>query len=170
MQLSRVNQSEIVPLVESPTTAPKNDERPNIAGIADNIFTCSCIEMTETLGIDKFLLKVERSQGRVNEFFIKDNQILRKNKRKFKPVDVANKINKLMIENNMKDEEKIEIFSNTHSKLYAGAVRYDKNMSCKKNINLAKIYDELLFCDRSMFSDMDGTSQNLCTNSALVFK
>ena len=71
-----------------------------------------------------------------------------------------------MIENNMKDEEKIKIISNTHSKLYAGAVRYDKNMSCKKDIDLAKIYDKFLFCDKCMFSDMDGTSQKLCTNSA----
>ena len=52
--------------MESPTTTPKHDESPNITGTADNIFTCSCIEMTETRGIDKFLLKVERREGRVN--------------------------------------------------------------------------------------------------------
>ena len=48
-----------------------------------------------------------------------------------------------MVENNIKDEEKIEIVANTRSKSYAGAVRCDQNMSYEKNIDLAKIYNEL---------------------------
>ena len=72
-----------------------------------------------------------------------------------------------MVENNMKDEEKIEIVANTRSKPYADAVRYDQNMSCNKNIDLVKFYNELLVCDKSMSSDIDATPPNLCTNSAV---
>ena len=42
-----------------------------------------------------------------------------------------------MVENNIKNEEKIEIVANTRSKSYA------QNMSYEKNIDLAKIYNEL---------------------------
>ena len=72
-----------------------------------------------------------------------------------------------MVENNMKDEEKIEIVANTRSKPYADAVRYDQNMSCNKNIDLVKFCNELLVCDKSMSSDIDATPPNLCTNSAV---
>ena len=41
-------------------------------------------------------------------------------------------------------------------------------MSCKKDIDCAKIYKELLVCDKSMYSDMDGSPPNLCTNSVEV--
>ena len=38
----------------------------------------------------------------------------------------------------MEDEKIIEIVANTRSKSYADAVRYDQNMSCKKDIDFAK--------------------------------
>ena len=66
------------------------------------------------------------------------------------------------------NEEKIEIVANTRRKSYADAARYDQNMSCKKDIDSAKLYEELLVCDKSMSSDMDGSPPNLCTNSAEV--
>ena len=41
-------------------------------------------------------------------------------------------------------------------------------MACKKDIDFAKIYKELLVCDKSMSSDMDESPPNFCTNSAEV--
>ena len=46
-----------------------------------------------------------------------------------------------MVENNMKDQEKSEIVANSYSNLYIDAVSYDQSMSCKKSINLVKIYN-----------------------------
>ena len=97
--------------------------------------------MTETLAIDNVLLKVKSSQGRVNESFIKGNCTLRKMKQKCKPMNVAYEMDKSMVENNMKDEEKIEIVANNYSNSYVDAVIYDQSMSCKKSIDLAKIYN-----------------------------
>ena len=42
---------------------------------------------------------------------------------KCKAVNVANKINKSMVENNLKDEQKIEIVAKARSKCYIDAVR-----------------------------------------------
>ena len=97
--------------------------------------------MTETLAIDNVLLKVKSSQGTVNESFIKGNCTLRKMKQKCKPMNVAYEMDKLMVENNMKDEEKIEIVANNYRNSYIDAVIYDQSMSCKKSIDLAKIYN-----------------------------
>ena len=83
-------------------------------------------------------------------------------------MNVANKMDKSVIENNMKNEEKIEIVANTRSKSFPDTVRYNQNMSCKKNIDFAKIYKELLVCDKSMSSGMDGAPPNPCTNSVDV--
>ena len=46
---------------------------------------------------------------------------------KCKAVNVANKINKSMVENNLKDKQKIEIVAKARSKCYIDAVRYDQN-------------------------------------------
>ena len=90
----------------------------------DNIFISFGIKMTETLAID-VLLKIKSSQGRVNGFFITGNHTLRKKRRKYKPLNVAYEIDKLMVENDMKDEEKIEIVANNYSNSYVDAVSYD---------------------------------------------
>ena len=108
-------------------------------GKVDNIFISFGIKMTETLAIDNVLLKIKSSQGRVNESFITGNHTLRKKRRKYKPMTVAYEIDKLMVENNMKDEEKIEIVANNYSNSNVDAVSYDQSMSCKKSIDLAKI-------------------------------
>ena len=84
-------------------------------GKVDSIFISFGIKMTEILAIDNVLLKIKSSQGRVNESFITDNHTLRKKRRKYKPMTVAYEIDKLMVENNMKDEEKIEIVANNYS-------------------------------------------------------
>ena len=62
-------------------------------------------------------------------------------KQKCKPMNVAYEMDKLMVENNMKDEEKIEIVANNYRNSYIDAVIYDQSMSCKKSIDLAKIYN-----------------------------
>ena len=62
-------------------------------------------------------------------------------KRKCKPENVAYEMDKLMVENNMKDEEKIEIIANNYSNSYVDAVICDQSMSCKKSIDLEKIYN-----------------------------
>ena len=54
-------------------------------------------------------------------------------------MNVAYEFDKLMVENNMKDEEKIEIVAKHYSNSYVDAVSYDQSMSCKKSIDLAKI-------------------------------
>ena len=54
---------------------------------------------------------------------------------------VACEIDKLMVENNMKDEEKIEIVANNYSNSYVDAVICDQSMSCKKSFDLEKIYN-----------------------------
>ena len=41
-------------------------------------------------------------------------------------------------------------------------------MSCKKNIDLAKIYEELLVSYKSIYSHIEGAPSNLCTNSAEI--
>ena len=41
-------------------------------------------------------------------------------------------------------------------------------MSCKKDIDITKIYKELLVFDKSISSDMNGSPPNLCTNSTEV--
>ena len=56
-------------------------------------------------------------------------------------MNVAYEIDKLMVENNMKDEEKSEIVANNYTNSYVDAVSYDQSMSCKKSIDLAKIYN-----------------------------
>ena len=81
----------------------------------DSIFISFGIKMTETLAIDNVLLKIKSSQERVNESFITGNHKLRKKRRKYKPMTVAYEIDKLMVENNMKDEEKFEIVANNYS-------------------------------------------------------
>ena len=93
-------------------------------GKVDNIFISFGIKMTETLAID-VLLKIKSSQGRINGFFITGNHTLRKKRRKYKPLNVAYEIDKLMVENDMKDEEKIEIVANNYSNSYVDAVSYD---------------------------------------------
>ena len=85
-------------------------------------------------------------------------------------MNVANKMDKSVVKDSMKDENKIEIFASTRGKLYADAVRYDQNISCKKDNDFAKIYKELLVCDKSMSFDMDGSPPNLCTNLTEVSK
>ena len=60
---------------------------------------------------------------------------------KCKPENVAYEMDKLMVENNMKDEEKIEIVANNYSNSYVDAVICDQSMSCKKSIDLEKIYN-----------------------------
>ena len=85
--------------------------------------------MTETPGIDDALLKVKSSQGRVNESFITDNRALRKKKQKCKCMNVANNMDKSVVVDSMKNEEKNEIVANTRGKSYADVVRYDQNMS-----------------------------------------
>ena len=134
------NQSENVSLVESALQQPKHNEILNIMGKVDNIFISFVIKMTETLAIDNVLLKIKSTQGRVNESFITGNHTLRKKRRKYKPMTVAYEIDKLMVENNMKDEEKIEIVANNYSNSYVDDVSYDQSMSRKKSIDLAKIY------------------------------
>ena len=110
--------------------------------------------MTETPGIDDALLKVKSSQGRVNESFITDNRALRKKKQKCKYMNVANNVDKSVVVDSMKNEEKNQIVANTRGKSYADIVRYDQHMSNKKDIDFAKMYRELLVCDKSMSSDM----------------
>ena len=83
-------------------------------------------------------------------------------------MNVANKMDRSVVEDSMKDEEKIEIVANTRSKSYADAVMYDQNMSCTKDTDFAKIYKKLLVCDKNMSSDMDGSPLNICTNSGDV--
>ena len=102
----------------------------------DNICISFGIKMTEILAIDNVLLKIKSSQGRVKKSFITGNHTLRKKRQKYKPMNVAYK---LMVENNMKDEEKIEIVAKNYSNSYVVAVSYDQSMSCKKSIDLAKI-------------------------------
>ena len=77
-------------------------------------------------------------------------------------------MDKLLVENNMKDEGKIEIVGNNYSNSYVDAVSYDQSISCKKSIDLAKIYKELLTCDKGMSSDMNAAPPSLYTNSAEV--
>ena len=60
---------------------------------------------------------------------------------KCKPENVAYEMDKLMVENNMKDEEKIEIIANNYSNSYVDAVICDQSMSCKKSFDLEKIYN-----------------------------
>ena len=60
---------------------------------------------------------------------------------KCKPENVAYEMDKLMVENNMKDEEKIEIIANNYSNSYVDAVICDQIMSCKKSIDLEEIYN-----------------------------
>ena len=110
-------------------------------GKVDSIFISFGIKMTEILAIDNVLLKIKSSQGWVNESFITGSHTLRKKRRKYKPMTVAYEIDKLMVENNMKDEEKIEIVANNYSNSYVDAVICDQSMSCKKSIDLAKIYN-----------------------------
>ena len=93
-------------------------------GKVDNIFISFGIKMTETLAID-VLLKIKSSQGRINGFFITGNHTLRKKRRKYKPLNVAYEIDKLMVENDMKDEEKVELVANNYSNSYVDAVSYD---------------------------------------------
>ena len=67
----------------------------------------------------------------------------------------------------MKGEKKIEIVASTCSKSYSDAVRYQQNMSYKKNNDLTKIINDLLVCDKSVSSsDMDSIPQSLCTDTA----
>ena len=83
-------------------------------------------------------------------------------------MNVIYEMDKLKVENNMKDQEKIEIVANNYSNLYVDAVSYDESMSCKKSIDLAKIYKQLLTCNKSMSSDMNAAPPCLYTNSAEV--
>ena len=83
-------------------------------------------------------------------------------------MNVVYKKDKLMVENNMKDEEKIEIVANNYSNFYVDAVSYDQSIWCKKSIDLAKIYKQLLTCNKSMSSDMNAAPPYLYTNSAEV--
>ena len=54
-------------------------------------------------------MKVESSQGRVNESLITDNHTLRKEMQKWKPMKVANKMNKSVVKNNMKDVNRAHV-------------------------------------------------------------
>ena len=83
-------------------------------------------------------------------------------------MNVACETDKLMVGNNMKDEEKIEIVANNYNNSYVDAISYDQSMSCKKSIDLAKIYKQLLICDKSMSSDMNAAPPSLYANSAKV--
>ena len=83
-------------------------------------------------------------------------------------MNIANKMNKSVVEDSMKDEEKIEIVAKTQGKLCADAVKWDQHMSCTKDIDFAKIHKELFVCDKSMSSDMDTSPPNLCTKSTEV--
>ena len=56
-------------------------------------------------------------------------------------MNVACEMDKLMVENNMKDEEKSEVVANCYSNSYVDAVSYDQSMSWKKSIDLAKVYN-----------------------------
>ena len=132
----------------------------------DNTCISFGIKMTETLAIDNVLLKIKSSQG--NGFFITGNHTLRKKRRKCKPMNVAYEIDKLMVGNHMKDEGKIEIVANNYNNSYVDAISYDQSMSCKKSIDLAKIYKQLLTCDKSMSSDMNAAPRSLYTNLAEV--
>ena len=84
--------------------------------------------MTEILGIDNVLLKVKSSQRSISSQRSTILRTLRKKKQKFKPVNVGNKMNKSIVDNNMKNEEKIEIIANARSISYADAIRYNQNM------------------------------------------
>ena len=83
-------------------------------------------------------------------------------------MNVAYEIDKLIVGNNMKDEGKIEIVANNYNNSYVDAISYDQSMSCKKSIDLAKIYKQLLTCDKSMSSDMNAAPRSLYTNLAEV--
>lgn len=137
-QLLTINQSKKVPLIESATATPKHNESSNFTDEVDNVCTSSDIKLTETPGIDKVLLKVRSSQGRLNECFITDNRTLRKKKQKCKAMNVTNKIDKSVDKDSVKYEDKFEIVASTRSKPYADAVRYDQNLSCKKDIDFCK--------------------------------
>ena len=63
MQISTGNQSENVPLFESAIATPKHNESSNITV---KWVTFAYYLMTETPGIDNYLLKIKISQGRVN--------------------------------------------------------------------------------------------------------
>ena len=54
-------------------------------------------------------------------------------------MNVANDMDKSVVVDSMKDQ-KIEVVANTWSKFYADVVRYDQNMSCKKDIDFAKTF------------------------------
>ena len=84
----------------------------------DNICISFGIKMTETLAIDKVLLKIKSSQERVIGCFITGNHTLRKKRRKYKPMNVSYETDKLMVDNNMKDEEKIETVANDYRNSY----------------------------------------------------
>ena len=47
-------------------------------------------------------------------------------------MNVAYEIDKLMVENNMKDKEKIEIVTNNYSNSYVDAVSYDQICHVRK--------------------------------------
>ena len=87
---------ENVPSVEWAITTPKNTENSRITGKVDNVCTSSCIKMTETLGIDNVFLKVKSSQRSISSQRSTILRTLRKKKQKFKPVNVGNK-NQLLI-------------------------------------------------------------------------
>ena len=70
-------------------------------------------------------------------------------------MNVAHEMDKLIVENNMKDEENIEIVAKNYNNSYVDAVSYDQSMSCKKSTDLAKIYKQLVTCNKSMSSDMN---------------
>ena len=70
-------------------------------------------------------------------------------------MNVAHETDKLIVENNMKDEENIEIVAKNYNNSYVDAVSYDQSMSCKKSTDLAKIYKQLVTCNKSMSSDMN---------------
>ena len=65
-------------------------------------------------------------------------------------------------------KEKNDIIANSYSSSYVDAVSYDQIMSCKKSIDLAKIYKQLSTCDKSMSSDMNAAPPSLYTNSVEV--
>ena len=70
-------------------------------------------------------------------------------------MNVAHETDKLIVENNMKDEENIEIVAKNYNNSYVDAVSFDQSMSCKKSTDLAKIYKQLVTCNKSMSSDMN---------------
>ena len=53
-------------------------------------------------------------------------------------MNVTNKIDKSVDKDSVKYEDKFEIVASTRSKSYADAVRYDQNLSCKKDIDFCK--------------------------------